>query len=337
MVCPGEYLMMKLRGFYFRNVIEFGRLYKQEKGSVLILTVLFLPVIFAFAAFAVDGGLLYLAKNQLQAAADASALAGGSALVVSNDENEANNLAVQYAHLNKCLNQPVTQITVTVNYPRVTVDASCTVNMFFARLLGINTATLNAHSISEVGESNGIRGMEPFVIPNLPYTFGQRVVLKPGTAYNPSFYGMVKLPGGGKLDENIANPPTDYIMRDGDQLEVEKVTGNKVGLVRKGVNAIIARDPDAYWVPGNGDNQGHIADSDFPGFTSPRILKIGFTNSLATDPIIVTGTGAFFLEGSDGKNVTGNFIRITSPGEWASLSEIPGKAAPGILKVKLIQ
>ena len=51
-----------------------------EKGQALVLLALAVIVIFGFAAFAIDVGHLYHVKDQLQVAADASALAGAAEL-----------------------------------------------------------------------------------------------------------------------------------------------------------------------------------------------------------------------------------------------------------------
>lgn len=52
----------------------------QQRGSVLMLFVLLLPVLLGFTALAVDISRVQLAKQELQNAADAAALAGGAAL-----------------------------------------------------------------------------------------------------------------------------------------------------------------------------------------------------------------------------------------------------------------
>ena len=59
-----------------------------QKGAVLVLTALLLPVMIAVTGFAVDGGNLYYQKSRLQNAADAAALAGAQAYV-DNNENES--------------------------------------------------------------------------------------------------------------------------------------------------------------------------------------------------------------------------------------------------------
>jgi Flp pilus assembly protein TadG len=56
-----------------------------QRGVVLILVALSLFVLLGFAAFAIDFGYAYVVRNQLQNAADASALAGASVLFRSNE------------------------------------------------------------------------------------------------------------------------------------------------------------------------------------------------------------------------------------------------------------
>lgn len=69
---------------------------KSNRGSVIIFVALVLPILIALAALAVDLGRAYVAKNELQNAADAAALAGAAVLAKpSSDAPNAN-----YAHPN---------------------------------------------------------------------------------------------------------------------------------------------------------------------------------------------------------------------------------------------
>ena len=56
---------------------------KQERGSVLVLTVVLLPILFAFLGFGYDLGNIYMHKSRLQNVADAAALAGARAYLDS--------------------------------------------------------------------------------------------------------------------------------------------------------------------------------------------------------------------------------------------------------------
>ncbi len=53
-----------------------GRSLSDERGAVLILTVMMMPVMFGFLGLMLDGSMLYAARRELQDAADSAALAG---------------------------------------------------------------------------------------------------------------------------------------------------------------------------------------------------------------------------------------------------------------------
>lgn len=54
------------------------RLQKNQRGQILVFTVLLIPIIFLFFAAAINAGVLYIEYTRLQNAADAAALAGAS-------------------------------------------------------------------------------------------------------------------------------------------------------------------------------------------------------------------------------------------------------------------
>ena len=59
-----------------------------QRGAIFVLTALFLPVFLAFLGFAYDVGNLYIHKTKLQNVADAAALAGGRAFLLSQEKAE---------------------------------------------------------------------------------------------------------------------------------------------------------------------------------------------------------------------------------------------------------
>ena len=63
---------------------------KQERGSVLVLTVVLLPILFAFLGFGYDLGNIYMHKSRLQNVADAAALAGARAYLDSQANENPN-------------------------------------------------------------------------------------------------------------------------------------------------------------------------------------------------------------------------------------------------------
>ncbi len=60
---------------------------RERNGAILVLAAIFLIVVFAFTAFTVDVGFISLTRTQMQAAADASALA--AAMELTSDSNPA--------------------------------------------------------------------------------------------------------------------------------------------------------------------------------------------------------------------------------------------------------
>ena len=63
---------------------------KRERGSILVLTALLLPILFGCLGIAYDVGTLYMHKARLQNVADAAALAGGRAYLQSQKKDNNN-------------------------------------------------------------------------------------------------------------------------------------------------------------------------------------------------------------------------------------------------------
>jgi len=109
---------------------------ENRKGFAVIWLVAMIPVILLLAAVAVDFAYMYVAKGQLQNAADAAALAGAARLIRDDDQpptfadmTGARNSAVQFAFANKAATQSVvidknTDITFGFWNVHYTVDGS---------------------------------------------------------------------------------------------------------------------------------------------------------------------------------------------------------------------
>lgn len=84
----------------------------REKGSVLLFVTIGLLVLLAFTAWATETARVWQAKTQLQAAADASSLAGVGSLLTNNfttvDEAAARATATSYGPQHKALDTPIT-------------------------------------------------------------------------------------------------------------------------------------------------------------------------------------------------------------------------------------
>lgn len=150
----------------------------RQHGMTLPMTALFIVVLFAFAALAVDAGVLYTARTSAQHAADAAALAGASTFGFPSggtQPTDAYNYAVSVAQKNKVLGAtldpagfevhsadtegscPTSTITnwvcvnsarkrVTVNVARRGANAPVT---YFARVIGWNSIDVATQATAE--------------------------------------------------------------------------------------------------------------------------------------------------------------------------------------------
>lgn len=88
---------------------QLWRTLRNESGQTLLLFAIALPVLFGFAALAIDVGMLRYQKEQLQSVADATAIAG--ALEISYCDGTANCAAMQTAALQSMSENGFTNVT----------------------------------------------------------------------------------------------------------------------------------------------------------------------------------------------------------------------------------
>jgi Putative Flp pilus-assembly TadE/G-like len=135
------------RGFPFRDL-------RDEAGQVMpLLAVGMLLVLIGFSAFAVDVGHAYFAQRQLQASADAAALAGAQVLP---DIGSATNLAQQFGPTGTNPPQGVDDVQTDITTEclpsslgcapanAVVVSETAQVATTFAKVLGIDSFTIHA-------------------------------------------------------------------------------------------------------------------------------------------------------------------------------------------------
>jgi Flp pilus assembly protein TadG len=124
-----------------------------ERGTVAVLVALLLPFIMGMAGLAVDVGSWYLTQGQLQAAADAAALAGAADLPsnASGAESYAQSLAAK----------DVSGATVTTTTPyngsssEIQVTLSKSGPLWFSSVLHVSAPTITASAVAESTPSTG--------------------------------------------------------------------------------------------------------------------------------------------------------------------------------------
>ena len=141
-----------------------------NRGQVLILVAFAILFLIGMAALAIDVGFMYTTRHELQRSADAGALAGASAFIGGEWDNnnlssptmvEADTRARDYASMDSVsppigASSPVhldraSEVSVAfplMNYIRVTTRRQ--VNLFFARVLGYPTKELTAFATARL-------------------------------------------------------------------------------------------------------------------------------------------------------------------------------------------
>lgn len=191
--------------------------FREESGQTLLLFAFLLPVLFAFAAIAIDFGILRYQQEQLQSAADAAAVAGTlevsycggytdcplmqQAVTQAMDENGYHDVTLIADQCSGAKHSSSSGITLTLNNPPCALGSSDpnhgdknTIETiaakqeptYFGRILGIDHVTVSARAESSVGSS-------PFCIYASAVPAGQSA---------PSQDGAVTVQSGGHLTAN---------------------------------------------------------------------------------------------------------------------------------------
>jgi hypothetical protein len=183
---------------------------RNERGQVIVLTVISLAVLLGMSALVLDVGAWFHEKRQLQATADAAALAGAQAL--PDTPGTAQNMAVTYADKNGggVLGSDVTISSTYNSNDTISVAAKKNQPGFFSRVFGVNAVDVGAKAKALVGITNQAMYVAPMVVHcnhpliqncndngkrpqmNVPTTLDYSPSLTPP----PGAFGMLNLAGG---------------------------------------------------------------------------------------------------------------------------------------------
>jgi hypothetical protein len=137
---------------------------RDNRGQAAVMTVLFLTVLIGASAMSLDVGSWYHAKRQLQAEADAAALAGAQSLPDSPDDARA--YAIEYSNKNGGNLLP-SQITISSD---ITPNDTIKVQMrapapgFFSKLFGIGSVTVGAGAAARSDNVGAALRVAPIVV-----------------------------------------------------------------------------------------------------------------------------------------------------------------------------
>ena len=148
---------------------------RDDHGVVAVVVAILMIVFLGLAALAVDMGHLYTVKRQLQAAADAAALAGVRELAVGAGEPTVLTVAEEYAsrnaeapagELTMVDDEPLTEVG--ADFVRVTVEQPSP--LFFGRIVTPGPANIQATAEARIVYVTGMRGLIPVGLPILRAT-----------------------------------------------------------------------------------------------------------------------------------------------------------------------
>lgn len=146
---------------------------RDDSGAVAVIVAIMIFVFAGLAVFAVDVGYWYNVKRQLQAAADAAALAGTQELILEKTDAEVWDTVVEYVGLN-AVTPADTTITVVppsagglsdigVDFVKVTVEQ--TTRGFFAGIFGVDQTPIMAQARAVIAYALDGRYLVPFSVP----------------------------------------------------------------------------------------------------------------------------------------------------------------------------
>jgi len=146
-----------------------------ERGATLVFVAVSIGALFGFMALAIDLGMMFVAREDAQRAADAAALAGASAFLefsAADAVTPAHDRAMEYALRNTFQNGPIDSSEVTIRI--VPESSKVAVNIYrdsvptlFARTLGMRWVPIGAYAEAEAVEAGAARCLKPFAVPDL--------------------------------------------------------------------------------------------------------------------------------------------------------------------------
>lgn len=201
----------------------FFRFRRDERGAIGVFFVLSLPFMLLIGAIAVDIGYLWSMQAQLQATADAAALAGASKI---DSGGEAKSLAISYAKKNMPVGEYGEVVTggsiilgawdpkngtfseggASQNAIKVTAKMTAAggnpAKLFFAQAVGLKAADVVASSIAYVEAAGGfcILGLDPAQAKTVEFRGNALVDTKCGVASNSSAGDSVAVVGSATLN-----------------------------------------------------------------------------------------------------------------------------------------
>lgn len=302
---------------------KFWQITKSKSGFVTATIAAMMVTLIGMAALATDVGVLYVNHNQLENMTDSGALAGAQEYFF--DKSQAVSVAKDYALQNGKAGDFV-DAWVDTDEMKVFVTASRNVGLFFARVLNKDSAQVSTISAAKIAAVSGTSNAWPFGITWDPEFLpagsaaGKTFTLKVDEKdeFKGNFHTLrLKSRSGGDSGASVVAENIVYgcaqVLKIGDQVKTEP--GNEVGPIKKAIEERLAIEG------------GNIV-------IIPIIEETWTDLGGGVELVTIKAFGAFEVDSSNGKTVTGRFIQlVTGPAEILS----DGSSLYGLYGTKLVE
>lgn len=249
------------------------RIMEEQEGSVIIIVAIALTALIATASLAIDTGLLYQEKRQLQTSVDAAALAGAQKLA----EGESIDQALMYAQQYVTNNSQVAPDTISVTFPavdRISVEATTTRQLLFARAIGSPESSLRAEATASFGIATAVANLVPVLVP-LQFVHNH---------IGPENTGIFDLG---------SNRPLDVFRKDGVQIDdtvLYTLTFVNTTSQSVGVTVTDTLPKNSIYVEGSADSNGNYDDINKAVTWQIDSIPIGGSAQLNFSVVVASGS-----------------------------------------------
>lgn len=306
-------------------------LYKEQNGVSMILVALCIFMLIAFTALVVDVGGLYIEKSRLQKALDAAVLAGAHKLMLADSAlsvSQAKTVAKDISQKNGYTLNDADIDAVHKTHIKATKQEN--VPLFFAKVIGINQATVSASAKAIVGPLTKGEGIAPIAVSADAVPHETRLTCK-DEKNSPGNCGFLSVDGKGadELKKAIIDGSKYSV---GSDVDLETKPGTMNGPISKAIDELIKSDKD----------KPHCQSPSTADNSCNRVIYVVIIKSwedvTGRDTVEVIGLAAYWVEKYDdkGKNksIIGHFMNTVTRGEIGD----PGSGnGYGLYGVKLVE
>lgn len=269
-----------------------SHLLRSRKGQSTAILAVVLTGLMGAMTVSIDAGRVFVAKEQLQSAADAGALAGAAYLPQS--PNEALAAATSTAEANGLASGQVSAAIVGALRNEIQVTVTTTEPLIFGPVIGLPSASVKAGAVAASGMPRQMQGLIPIGVYQGTYIPGQTYTLKQNTGSGGNFgalwYGDGD-PGANTYRSDLENG-SPAVVTLGSTIETKP--GEMDGPTEQGLEDRMSAPASPVGDP-----------------TSPRFVYVPIvtTPCAGRSTVTVVGFAAFWIESVSDGEVTGEFLQ----------------------------